>query len=115
MRLATTLLLLGALFGVVPTAVAHAAPSDRPVSYAAFGRSGGSGSHGSHSGFGGGASRGGSSRGRTSSGWHRHTGTNGSSRHGMKPWEVILVLIVFVGFFGYLGHLGVKKVRRLLG
>ncbi|MGG2460676.1 hypothetical protein ACO0M4_12800 [Streptomyces sp. RGM 3693] len=108
----TLLLLLGALCGVALTAVAHAAPSDRPVSYAESGRSGGSGSHGS---FGGGVSRGGSSRGRASSSWHRHTGTNSGSRHWMKPWEVILVLIVFVGFFGYLGYLGVKKVHRLLG
>ncbi|MFG2826511.1 hypothetical protein ACGFWI_03395 [Streptomyces sp. NPDC048434] len=113
--MATTLLLLGALFGVAPATVAHAAPSGGSVSNVAFERSEGSGSH---SGFSsGGVSKVNLARGSKSSktSKSRRIGTNSGSHGNTSLLEAILGLIFLAVCAVYAVCRGFKKVRTYFG
>ncbi|MGW7485572.1 hypothetical protein [Streptomyces sp. NPDC054786] len=113
--MATTLLLLGALFGVAPATAAHAAPSGSSVSNVAFERSGGSGSH---SGFSsGGVSKVNLARGSktTKSYKSRRIGTHSGSHGNTSLSEAIIALIFFAVCGAYAVYRGFKKLRTYFG
>ncbi|MBA2944931.1 hypothetical protein [Streptomyces himalayensis] len=106
MRLATVILLLGALLGVAPTTAAYAAPSGGSASHVSAGRGGHSSSHGGygsghggyssgHSDFsGGGLSRLEAGKGPRKGG--SYGDTDGNSHNVKGVWVVMLVLGVFL-------------------
>ncbi|MBA4864443.1 hypothetical protein H1V43_24435 [Streptomyces sp. PSKA54] len=106
MRLATVILLLGALLGVGPAAAAYAAPSGGSAPHVAVGRSGHSSGHGDYSGGHGGYSSGhrefssgGLSRLEVGKGPRKggsYGDTDGNSHNVKGVWVVMLVLGVFL-------------------
>ncbi|MEE4596137.1 hypothetical protein V2J94_30320 [Streptomyces sp. DSM 41524] len=111
MRLATTLLLIGALFAVAP-ATAQAAPTRDSVSSVALSskRGGGSGGGGGVSKGGGGVSKSGGYK-KSRSGGYSSGGNDGGSSTGKKKmplWQAILILLVL----GCLVVWGVVKLVR---
>ncbi|WP_438494461.1 hypothetical protein [Streptomyces asiaticus] len=111
MRLATTLLLIGALFAVAP-ATAQAASARDSVSYVALSskRGGGSGGGGGVSKGGGGVSKSGGYKKKSRSGGYSSGGNDGGSSTGKKMtlWQAILFLLVL----GCLVVWGVVKLVR---
>ncbi|NEW69220.1 hypothetical protein [Streptomyces rhizosphaericus] len=116
MRLATTLLLIGALFAVAP-ATAQAAPTRDSVSYVALSsKRGGSGGGGGVSKGGGGVSKSGGYK-KSRSGGYSSGGNNGGSSTGKKKmplWQAILFLLVLGCLVVWGGVKLVRKFRRLV-
>ncbi|MBA6434520.1 hypothetical protein [Streptomyces sp. GMR22] len=117
MRLATTLLLIGALFAVAP-ATAQAAPTRDSVSYVALSskRGGGSGGGGGVSKGGGGVSKSGGYK-KSRSGGYSSGGNDGGSSTGKKKmplWQAILFLLVLGCLVVWGGVKLVRKFRRLV-
>ncbi|MEU8872118.1 hypothetical protein AB0D24_13255 [Streptomyces javensis] len=111
MRSAITLLLIGALFAVVP-ATAQAAPTRHSVSYVALSskRVGGSSGGGGVSKGGGGVSKSGGYKKKSRSGGYSSSDDGGSStgKKKMPLWQAILFLLVL----GCLVVWGVVKLVR---
>ncbi|WP_445517387.1 hypothetical protein [Streptomyces sp. NEAU-174] len=117
MRLATTLLLIGALFAVAP-ATAQAASSRDSVSYVALSskRGGGSGGGGGVSKGGGGVSKSGGYK-KSRSGGYSSGGNDGGSSTGKKKmplWQAILFLLILGCLVVWGGVKLVRKFRRLV-
>jgi uncharacterized membrane protein len=99
MRLATVILLLGALLGVAPTAAVYAAPSGGSAPHVAAGRGGHSSSHGGYSSGHREFSSGGLSRLEAGKGPRKggsYGDTDGNSHNVKGVWVVMLVLGVFL-------------------
>ncbi|GAA1694380.1 hypothetical protein GCM10009680_37860 [Streptomyces yatensis] len=108
MRLATTLLLLGALLGVAPAA-AHAAPTRDSVSYVALSSKRGGGSSG-----GGGVSKVGGNKKSKGSGYsyRNHSGGSSSGKKKMPLWQAILFLLLLGGLIVWAVVKLIRKLRK---
>ncbi|MCQ8187784.1 hypothetical protein [Streptomyces rugosispiralis] len=123
MRLATTLLLIGALFAVAP-ATAQAAPARDSVSYVALSSKRGGGSGGGVSKSGGGVSKGGGGVSKSGGykksrgGGYSSSGDDGGSSTGKKKmplWQAILFLLVLGGLMVWGIVKLVRKFRKPVG
>jgi hypothetical protein len=110
MRLATVLLLMGALLGVAP-ATAQAAPAGHSISHVTLAAGRGSGGSGGVSKVGG--SRSGSSRGGYHGGYSRDRYGNNTytGKKKMPLWQAFLVLILFGGLIIWGVITLVRKLR----